>query len=149
MSTEPVHQECIDTCNSLLRGEISAVETFRQAKEKFAGQPQAIVLSEICSTHEDHVARIREHITSKGGSPDESSGAWGTFVAAVEGAAKLFGETTALQALIEGERHGISSYESALANDHVSAEAKDLYRSKFIPTLESNIARLEALQEVG
>ena len=32
-----------DTLNSLLRGEISAAETYNQALEKFAGEPEEVV----------------------------------------------------------------------------------------------------------
>ena len=144
MST--ITQDCIDVCNSLLRGELSAVETYRQAQEKFAGQSQAVTLADLKTTHEAHAARIREHILSMGGEPSTSSGVWGTFVQAVEGTAKIFGEAATLQALIEGESLGLAEYENVLDHDDVMETIKTVYRTEFIPTLRRNIEILESLK---
>ncbi len=140
--------ECIDNCNSLLRGELAAVETYRQAQEKFHGQPEAAALGQLGRGHEAHVAKLTSHIISMGGEPAPSSGAWGAFAQAVEGAAKAFGETSALQALIQGEKHGIGEYEAALENDDVMVEMKTAIRNEFLPALRRNISTLEAMQEV-
>src|SRR5262245_33173406 len=96
-------QTTIDTLSALLRGELSAVETYRQAEEKFKGETEEPKLREIRDEHMQSVNLLREHIHGKGGESSDSSGAWGTFASLVEGAAKAFGKTSALRALKEGE----------------------------------------------
>lgn len=144
MNTTP--QDCIDICNSLLRGELAAIETYQQAEEKFEGKPQEPQLSHLKATHAAHASRIREHILSMGGKPSESSGAWGTFAHAVEGTAKLFGQSSTLQALIEGESLGIAEYENVLNDEYVMEPIRSVYRTEFVPALRRNVEELETLQ---
>lgn len=88
----------IKVLNSLLRGEISAVETYNQAIEKFTGEQESVVLQRLKTEHVESAAILREQVTQAGGTPDTSSGAWGAFAKGVEGTAKLLGESTALKA---------------------------------------------------
>lgn len=140
------NEKCIEACNALLRGELAAVETYKQAHEKFAGDPQADTLLNLLAIHGAHASIIREHVMTMGGEPSQDSGAWGLFAKAVEGTAKLFGGTAALQALIEGEKQGIRSYESALKDGHVEENIKTVYRQEMIPALRRNVETLEGLQ---
>jgi demethoxyubiquinone hydroxylase (CLK1/Coq7/Cat5 family) len=101
----------IDTLNSLLRGEISAVETYDQAIARLTDD--AIVaqrLQECRRSHEQRVALLREEVARAGGDPAHGSGAWGGFAKLVEGGAKLFGKKAAIAALEEGEDHGLRQY---------------------------------------
>lgn len=139
---------CIAACNKLLRGELSAIETYQQALEKFAGSPESHTLQEILADHEDSAILLRSHLADMGATPDTDSGAWGSFAKAVEGTAKLFGETAALQALKEGEQHGINEYEEALDDDGVMAEAKATIRGTLLPRLQAHLGALDALKEV-
>src|SRR5687768_9850261 len=92
---------CIKACNRLLRGELSAIETYNQALEKFSGSPETSTLERIRAEHEKNAAVLRDHIIEMGGTPDSDSGAWGSFAQAVEGTAKMLGESAALKALVE------------------------------------------------
>src|SRR5690606_31544821 len=82
-------EHCIDICNSLLRGEISAVETYTQAIEKFRDEPEVSLLEDIRRDHVESANRLRQNIHTMGGQPSNDSGAWGTWAKGVEGAAKL------------------------------------------------------------
>src|SRR5215217_5476486 len=113
------NDSCIKVCNSLLRGELSAIQTYDQALEKFSGSSETSTLERIHAEHEESAQILRDHIADMGGTPDSDSGAWGSFAQAVEATAKLLGESAALKALIEGEQHGIKEYEQALENDEV------------------------------
>lgn len=141
------HQECIDVCNSLLRGELAAIETYRQALEKFKDPAEASVLEEIRDIHLLHSHKLKEHVLSMNGTPSHESGAWGDFARAVEGTAKMLGESAALQALIAGERHGIEEYEDALNNPDVMLTIQQTIRAEFLPDLQRNSGRLEALKQ--
>src|SRR5688500_4016587 len=104
-------QNTVDQLNSMLRGEIAATETYQQALAKVGAEPGADELRSIHVDHRETANEFRQHVHQHGGKPDQDSGAWGAFAKAVEGSAKVFGDTAALKALKEGEEQGISSYE--------------------------------------
>lgn len=98
---------------TLLRGEISAVETYRQAKQKFASEPGFGEIHAIEEQHEAAMRALQDMVPSYDGKV-EDSGAWGTFAKAVTGMAKAGGYKATLKVLKEGEEHGVKVYESAL-----------------------------------
>ena len=106
----------VEALNSLLRGEISAVETYEQALQKL--NDDAVVapqLTDCKSSHEERVTLLRREGKRLGGTPSEGSGAWGAFAKLVEGGAKVFGKASAIAALEEGEDHGLKQYRDDLA----------------------------------
>ncbi len=134
---------CIDVCNRLLRGELSAVETYGQAIRKFADQAGIDRLSEIRDDHVKSAERLEANIRQMGGQPDLDSGTWGRFAQAVQAAANLFGENSAVGSLESGERHGRNEYQEALDDDEVLPECKDLIRRELLPRLDQHLAVLE------
>lgn len=141
MSTpnQTINQECIDTCNKLLRGEISAVETYTKAIEKFGNEPEAVELHRIRDEHALSVEDLRENVVSMGGVPDTDSGAWGEFTKLLTSAASLLGENSGLTALRRGEEHGRREYESALEDETTMVRCKDLIRSRLLPRIDSHL----------
>jgi bacterioferritin (cytochrome b1) len=138
----------IDNLNALLRGEISATETYEQALRRLSGQATAVeTLGKIRDQHRQAAAALRERIVRFGGQPSEGSGIWGTFVTAVTGAANALGAKTALAALREGEEHGINKYENAIRNDGLDEDCKDLIRQKLLPQCEEHVVELDRLQD--
>ncbi|HEY6176199.1 MAG TPA: DUF2383 domain-containing protein [Kofleriaceae bacterium] len=103
----------VDKLNSFLRGEMSAVETYRMALDKLDRTSTARdeLLANLKS-HQDRVVQLQEAIVAAGGTPAKSSGPWGAFAKIVEGAAKTLGDKTAVSALEEGEDHGLKDYRS-------------------------------------
>src|ERR1700742_1623109 len=94
----------IDQLNHFLRGEISAVETYRMALDKLETERPARGELEVCmQSHASRVTLLREAILAAGGTPVDSSGPWGTFAKAVEGSARVLGDKVAIAALEEGE----------------------------------------------
>jgi len=138
---------CIKVCNQLLRGELSAIETYLQAIEEFKDSPAEIeALEQILMDHENSAESLRDHLDEMGAIPDTDSGAWGAFAKAVEGTATLLGESAALMALKEGEEHGIREYEEALDNLDVMEDAKATIREQLLPRLMSHLPKLESLR---
>lgn len=131
------------TCNELLRGELSAIETYTQAIEKFAGESADSPLERIRADHEASAASLRGIIGEFGEQPATSSGPWGTFATTVEGVASLFGESPALVALQHGEVHGISEYEKALDDPELTESTKNLIRAELLPALRAHLVDLE------
>lgn len=109
-AAQPSTQETVDILNSFLRGELSAVETYRQAIEKLRDDsiPE---LKENEACHQRRAEALEREIMNLGGVADQSSGAWGTFTKLIEAGAVLFGRSSALAALEEGEDIGLAKYQ--------------------------------------
>lgn len=136
-----------DTLNSLLRGELSAVESYDLALGKFDDYPAAAQeLRRVRDEHQQTVQLLRGHVAGQGGEPSDGSGPWGSFVAVVTGAASAFGPGTALAALKRGEEHGIGNYQTALDDADLSAESKELIRTQLLPRCEGHLAALESVR---
>ena len=137
--------ESVDKLRSLLRGEISAVETLRQALDKFEEDHVKQELRQILDEHRQAVSQLMGMVSQHGGEPDTTSGPWGAWAKLVTGTAKLFGPQTALAALREGEEHGAKEYQEALEDDDVDAECKGIIRTKLLPAQHNHIQRLQRL----
>ena len=135
-----------NTLNSLLRGEMSAIETYRQAIEKLGDVHDPLVeeLRAMQRDHRDAADALWHHIEQHGGKPSEGSGPWGTFAKAVEGTAKLLGNTAALKALKEGEQHGLKDYQDALEDKNLPADCQAMLRG-LMSKQNGHIATIERL----
>lgn len=136
---------CLDQLNSLLRGEISAVETYKQAIEKVDDEhaSDATVLRGIAQEHGEAAQALRDEINRLGGEADDSSGAWGVWAKTIEGTAKLFGDASALKALKEGEEHGLKDYREALAD--LDEPSRNLVSTLLIPNQVRHIGGLDGM----
>jgi uncharacterized protein (TIGR02284 family) len=132
---------------SLLRGEISALETYEQATRKIGDDPDALELRRIASDHADAVTRLRSRIALEDEEPAEGSGAWGAFARAVQGSANLFGDRAALEALRKGEEHGLAEYREALDDDETPEEVRRDIRAELLPRQEAHIRTLDRMLE--
>ncbi len=140
------HAHCIDVCNGLLRGELSAVETYGQAIEKYAGSPVTGELRRIRSEHSKSATRLSANVRDMGGEPEKDSGVWGIFATAVQGAANLFGKHSAIEALQRGEEAGRKDYQDALLDDEVMIDCKRMIREDLLPPVIEHIVCLDKLE---
>jgi hypothetical protein len=79
MNTANVNENAIseiDTLNSLLRGELSAVDTYDQAMQKFEDTRLLADLQMIRQEHVEAEVILREKVLQIGGEPVESSEPW-------------------------------------------------------------------------
>lgn len=113
--------QTIDQLNSFLRGELSAVESYRLALNRLERSEFRATLVQCSRSHEQRVRLLTEAILGRGGEPAESSGAWGSLVRILERSALAIGEDAALAVLEEGEDHGRDDYERELASLEPSA----------------------------
>lgn len=139
--------EAVRQMNSLLRGEISAAETYRNVLDKISegdsGQ-DAGLLRQIQEEHGRACQSLRDRIRELGGEAADSSGAWGVWAQAVQGTMTLFGgDKGGLKALKEGEEHGLKDYEEAL--DDVDASSAQLIQNQLIPAQQRHISLLDQL----
>ena len=139
----PETDEAVRQLNSLLRGEISACETYRMAIDKVADSDQIAmdnvsILREIEGEHDQAVRQLRQ--------PSGSSGAWGAWAQTVQGTMNLFGDASALKSLKEGEEHGLKDYQEAL--DDVDSMSRELIESQLLPNQQRHIALLNQLMSL-
>lgn len=140
-------QKSVEQLNSFLRGEISAVETYRQALESDSIKASAhgAKLAECKQSHEQRVAILTEEIRKLGGTPAEGSGVWGAFAKIVEGGAAALGEKTAIAALEEGEDHGNKDYKTDV--EKLDAAARAFVEQKVLPLQLRTHANMSALKK--
>ncbi len=131
--------------NSLLRGEMAAVETYTQALGTCGDQEMIADLQKIRDEHSRAVRVLRDHVIGFGGLPTDSPGPWGAFATAVTAVAKVVGPCTALAALRQGEEHGISEYESAMENENLNPECQYLIRTDLLPACRKHVEELNRL----
>ncbi|KFA91909.1 DUF2383 domain-containing protein [Archangium violaceum] len=135
----------VETLNSFLRGEISAVETYRQAIGRVSDERLRSQLEDCMQDHEHRVAAIRERVEKLGGKPVEGSGVWGAFAKLVQGGADLLGDKTAIQALEEGEDHGLADYQRDMDKTH--GEARRFVRMELLPSQKRTHERMSRLKK--
>lgn len=134
----------VDVLNSFLRGEISAVETYRQALDKVKAAPVRTQLQDCLQSHARRVDVLRQQISALGGEPSEGSGIWGTFAKAVEGGAKVLGEKAAVAALEEGEDHGRNDYRQDV--EKLDPMTRQFVESRLMPEQERTHSTLSSLK---
>jgi len=131
--------------NRLIRGELAAVETYQQAMDKMQDAPEATELQVILTEHRAAVKSLADHVGKHGGTPESSSGAWGAWAKLVERTAQALGNTAALEALRQGEQHGIKEYERAMADDELEKDCRTLIKDQLLPQARAHIPVLDRL----
>lgn len=138
----------VDQLNRMLRDELAALETYDQALGTFDKYPAALAeLKRIRDDHREAVRALREHIAGHGGTPSETSGAWGALAAALTEAAKVIGPDTTLVDLKRGEERDLNDYKNALKKDWLPADCRDLIRSTLLPRCGEHVASLDNIRE--
>ena len=138
-------EESVDVLNSFLRGEISAVETYRQALEKVEKPQVASQLQDCMQSHKQRVTLLSDQIRTLGGTPSTSSGVWGAFAKAFEGSATAFGDKAAIAALEEGEDHGRNDYRRDI--NKLDSASRLIIQERVIPEQQRTHDTLSALKK--
>ncbi|HEY0133814.1 MAG TPA: hypothetical protein VGB85_07025 [Nannocystis sp.] len=118
MRTRDPEETTPERLRSLLRGEMSAAETYERALERASGSPARARLREICADHSQAVGLLRDLLIRYPGELPTNSGA-----------ADVPCETVALTTLKQAEEHGIRGYEQVLRDPEVAEDAKAMSRS--------------------
>lgn len=109
----------INTLNNLLKGELSAVESYAEAVLKVEEDSYIQkIFRQAQSSHIERAEKLRNAITASGGTPAESSGLWGSFAKLVTNTASGIGEKAIVNALEEGEDIGSNEYEWKILEIH-------------------------------
>lgn len=136
---------CAVTCNSLLRGELSAGEAYGLVIDKFPLDPISEDLRRIREEHANSATLLASLIRELGGEPDTNSGAWGLLTAIAQGAANILGEGSAIDTLRKGEEIGRDGYRDALSDERLTPACKTLISEKLLPVVAGHLAKIEQL----
>lgn len=134
----------IKQLNSLLRGELSAVETYQQCIDKVDDKELVPQLTALQGSHRARSTLLKERIVALGGYPDQTSGLWGNLAKALEGTAGVFGTSVAVSVLEEGEDHGKADYADKLKN--LSASGRNFIETVIYPEQRKSHDVLSAIQ---
>jgi len=141
-------EDVIEDVNDLLRGELSAVETYRQALDEIRDDHgHDARFQQLAQMQEDHAHaanELRSLVQQLGGTPSTDSGPWGTWSRTVMGTARLLGDKSALSALAAGEKSGLEDYQSTLQKGRTPDSAKHVFRT-LLTRNQEHIQQLERL----
>lgn len=144
MST--VNNTSVDQLNSFLRGELSAVETYRMALDKLDKTSFARMQLQSCmGSHQQRVDILKGKITELGGTPADGSGAWGVFAQAVQGVSDVLGDKVAISALESGEEHGLADYRQDMTK--LEGDARQLIVEQLLPKQEETHRTISSLKK--
>ncbi len=121
----------VDALNTLLRGEISAVETYRQALKKVDDFQARTQLEECERSHQRRVGKLTDRVRALGGKPAETSGMWGAFAKLIEGGARLLGTRAAVIALEQGEDRGLKDYRTEI--EKLDPDSRRMVENELLP----------------
>lgn len=151
--TDFVHERPVHRLDSLMRGEIAAVETYQQAIDSIRRHPAAAArvdldtLRAISDQHTHAVKALHIHIKALGGVPSDGAGPWGAWAKFVQATADLFGADTAIKSLKEGEEHGRKEYQQALDSDDLDDASVQWIREQVLPTIDMHVQALSRMIE--
>jgi hypothetical protein len=134
-----------EVLNHLLQGEVSAVETYTQAMNRFDDLEVIGELQMVRDEHSRVVRALRDQIVEFGATPTPGTGDWSTFSLAGLDAVDEIGPATVLAVLCQGEEHAIREYEAALERSDLHPESQCLIRSKLLTGSRAHVEKLNAL----
>jgi uncharacterized protein (TIGR02284 family) len=136
----------VEQLNSFLRGELSAVETYKQCIDKMDDTSVIAQLRGLQESHRRRANLLAERVRLLGGAPAQSSGVWGSVAKLAEGSAKLFGQSAAVSALEEGEDHGRNDYQRDV--DKLSPSERRFVETEILPEQQRTHDALSRLESV-
>jgi len=128
--------------SSLIKEELAAAETYRQALQTVRG-PGTEELRRIESDHEEAALILSERMKGLGGTPPVGSGLWGAWSKTIEDSERFFDERAVLKMLKLGEEQGAADYARALKNKAVDPELRELIANTLMPKTLLHAAAIE------
>ena len=127
----------VEGLNSLLRGELAAVNAWqhalRSAESRSPGDVPEIL--RFASEHQRTVAALRVVVREMGGVPASE--------AATAGAFAFLGDAATVRELLDGEKSGLTMYEAT--DGTLEGDARDLVTFELIPRQRKHVFELSAI----
>jgi hypothetical protein len=126
-----------DGLNTLLRGELAAVNAYQRALKSTEGgiTVDAMEIRRFAWEHQRTVAALQGAVREMGGVPASEAGTWGAFA--------LLRDTASVRELLDGEEAGLKMYEAA--DGTLNGDAHDLVTFELIPRQRKHISELSAI----
>lgn len=143
--TQSLHVD-VGVLRELLRGELSAIESYNIAISRIANSraAEAAALSRIASQHQEHARLLEVEILALGEVPAIESGAWGAYARPIDGSPAESSDSEALRALREGEENGLKESRAVLHNG-LRQSTRELIANWLIPDQIGHVEALSAL----
>lgn len=135
-----------ETLTSLLRAELSAVETYRGALERLDGQAVGAQLRRLCVDHSRSVQVLRGLLLRHGETAPAASAGREPELAVRDDDDAL---AATVHALRDGEARQVEAYRRALADPALTPGVKAMIRSDLLRRSEGHVPTLEALIAAG
>lgn len=142
----------IQSINRLLQNELSALETYQQALDRFRKDTALGECDFLMSTFQEHkaaVCSLRGKIKQLGGTPTQDSGPWGAWAKIIMACATLLGKQAVLKVLREGELTGTEDYEKALQDHGLHPDIRVLIANSLLPAQQRHMRALDSLLEAA
>ncbi|MFZ6180432.1 ferritin-like domain-containing protein [Nannocystis pusilla] len=136
----------MDSLLSQYRGELSAIEAYDRALQKFAGQTEEAELLRLREDHLGAVRRLGAIIRQHGGVEPESSGAWGSLTTGLERLASIVNDEVPLRVLHRGETVGYEGYAKLLSDPTLENEVVQELQV-LLDHSQDHLLRLETMLE--
>jgi bacterioferritin (cytochrome b1) len=127
----PTREQSLEALNRLMRTELAAAETYREALSMCEAPTLARDLQTCEVSHDQRATHLAEQITLGGGTPMSGSGTLGAFARLVEERGALPQQKDLLKALEEGEDQALNDYRAAM--DNLETGAASMVRRDLLP----------------
>lgn len=142
----PTSSSTISVLNGLLQGERSAVATYEQAQRHLEGE-YAPELEANRNCHAKRIYLLTRRIQELGGRPNVHDGAWVGFTKAIENVASLFGHSSVISAMEQGEDIGMDDYKDSLMR--VDDVSKEMILRDLLPAQERTHWRMSEMKQMA
>lgn len=118
------NQQYIDTLNELLKGELMAMNIYRETKDLQGDEQVKSMLRQFAQDHEEHARLLAERIKELGGTPISSAGMAGAMASLSSKFNALRGPSHLLEQVYAGEDKGVHAYEDRV--DELDPQSQQL-----------------------
>lgn len=121
-----INQYHIDTLNELLKGELMAMNIYKETDDLQGDEQVMGMLDQFANDHQEHARLLADRIRELGGTPVTSTGVAGTMAGLSSKINALRGPSHLLKQVYDGEDKGVHAYEDRV--DGLDPESQELVR---------------------
>ncbi len=118
------NQQYIDTLNELLKGELMAMNIYKETHDLQGDEQVTSMLQQFAKDHQKHAQLLAERIKDLGGTPVQSVGFMGTMASISTKVNALRGPSHLLRQVYDGEDKGVHAYEDRI--DELDSESQEV-----------------------
>ncbi|NMB02088.1 MAG: DUF2383 domain-containing protein [Firmicutes bacterium] len=118
------NQQYIDTLNELLKGELMAMNIYRETEDLQGDEQVMTMLKQFAKDHEEHAKLLAERIKELGGTPITGTGLGGAMASMSAKFNAMRGPAHLLRQVYDGEDKGVHAYEDRI--DELDPESQQL-----------------------